>query len=270
MPRTPRITTRNATFQQWEALLGNRTKRQRAGEFVVQGVRPISLAVEFGWEIRTLLVSDGGGLSRWAREVTETSGAPRALVAAELMAELGGKEEEAPELLAVVALPGDELSRIPVRPQQLVVVFDRPATPGNIGTLLRSADAFGATGLIVTGHAADPYDPRSVRASTGSLFALPVVRVPSHREVLDWAGALDVPMRIVGTDERGPDDIADHDLTGPTLLAVGNETHGLSTAWRDACDAIVRIPITGAASSLNAAAAGTVALYEAARQRKQR
>ncbi|WP_305789439.1 TrmH family RNA methyltransferase [Symbioplanes lichenis] len=270
MPRTPRITTRNATFQQWQALLGNRTKRQRAGEFVVQGVRPISLAVEFGWEIRTLLVSDGGGLSRWARELTETSGAPRALVAAELMAELGGKDEEAPELLAVVALPGDELSRIPVRPQQLIVVFDRPATPGNIGTLLRSADAFGATGLIVTGHAADPYDPRSVRASTGSLFALPVVRVPSHREVLDWAGALDVPMQVVGTDERGPDDIADHDLTGPTLLAVGNETHGLSTAWRDACDAIVRIPITGAASSLNAAAAGTVALYEAARQRKQR
>ncbi len=270
VPRTPRITTRNATFQQWQALLGNRTKRQRAGEFVVQGVRPISLAVEFGWEIRTLLVSDGGGLSRWARELTETSGAPRALVAAELMAELGGKDEEAPELLAVVALPGDELSRIPVRPQQLIVVFDRPATPGNIGTLLRSADAFGATGLIVTGHAADPYDPRSVRASTGSLFALPVVRVPSHREVLDWAGALDVPMQVVGTDERGPDDIADHDLTGPTLLAVGNETHGLSTAWRDACDAIVRIPITGAASSLNAAAAGTVALYEAARQRKQR
>ncbi|PRY20539.1 TrmH family RNA methyltransferase [Pseudosporangium ferrugineum] len=268
MPRTLRITSRNAAFQQWQALLGNRTKRQRAGEFLVQGVRPISLAVEHGWEIRTLLTADGPGLSRWGRDVLETAGAPRALLSAELMRELGGKDEEAPELLAVVGLPADDLGRLPVRANPLVVVFDRPTTPGNLGTLVRSADAFGAAGVIVTGHAADPYDPKAVRASTGSLFALPVVRVPSHREVLDWAGALDVPVQIVGTDERGPVDIAEHDLTGPTVLAIGNETHGLSAAWRDVCDHMVRIPITGAASSLNAAAAGTVALYEAARQRR--
>lgn len=264
MPRTPRITTRNATFQQWQALLANRTKRQRAGEFLVQGVRPITLAVENGWEIRALLVSDRGGLSKWARDLL-AGDHPRFLVAAELMAELGEKDE--PELLAVVGLPGDDLDRIGLHAGSLIVVFDRPTTPGNIGTLVRSADAFGATGLIVTGHAADPYDPRAVRASTGSLFALPVVRAAGHREVLDWVAASGVPARVIGTDERGPSDIADHDLTGPILLAVGNETSGLSTAWQDACDAMVRIPITGAASSLNAAAAGTVALYEAARQR---
>jgi len=268
VPRTLRISTRNAAFQQWQALLGNRTKRQRAGEFLVQGVRPISLAVEHGWEIRALLVSEGPGLSRWARDLVEGSGAPRAVVAAELMRELGGKDEESPELVAVVGLPADDLARIPVRPDLLVVVFDRPTTPGNVGTLVRSADAFGAAGVIVTGHAADPYDPRAVRASTGSLFALPVVRAPSHREVLDWARAVGVPVQVVGTDERGPVDIAEHDLTGPTILVVGNETHGLSAAWREACDRMVRIPITGAASSLNAASAATVALYEAARQRR--
>jgi TrmH family RNA methyltransferase len=266
-----RISTRNATFQQWQALLTNRTKRQHSGEFLVQGVRPISLAVERGWEIRVLLASDGPGLSRWGRDIIDTAGAPRAVVAAELMRELGGKDEEAPELLAVVGLPPDDLGRITAGAHLLAVVFDRPATPGNIGTLVRSADAFGASGVIVTGHAADPYDPRAVRASTGSLFALPVVRVPSHREVLDWVGELradGVQAQVVGTDERGPVEIAEHDLTGPTVLAVGNETHGLSAAWREACDQMVRIPITGAASSLNAASAATVALYEAARQRR--
>lgn len=266
-----RISTRNATFQQWQALLTNRSKRQHTGEFLVQGVRPVSLAVERGWEIRALLVGDGPGLSRWAREVVETVGAPRAVVAAELMRELGGKDEDAPELLAVVAMPPDELRRITPTANLLVVAFDRPITPGNIGTLVRSADAFGAGGVIVTGHAADPYDPRAVRASTGSLFALPVVRVPSHREVLDWAGGLradGVPVQVVGTDERGPVEIAEQDLTGPTVLAVGNETHGLSAAWREACDRMVRIPITGAASSLNAASAASIALYEAARQRR--
>jgi TrmH family RNA methyltransferase len=180
----------------------------------------------------------------------------------ELMRELGEKDEQ--ELIAVVGLPEDRLDRIQQRDDLLVVVFDRPATPGNIGTLIRSADAFGAHGVIVTGHAADPYDPRAVRASTGSLFAVPVVRVPSHREVLAWSTG-----RIVATDEHGTTDVADADLTGPTVVLIGNETTGLSAAWRAAADEIVRIPITGAASSLNAASAGTVVLYEAARQRRR-
>ena len=271
MARTLRISTRNATFQQWEALLSNRTKRQRAGEFLVQGVRPISLAVENGWEIRTMLMSDGPGMSKWARDVLETAGAPRALVSSDLMRELGEKDDDAPELLAVVALPSDDLERLAVTANPLVVVFDRPTTPGNVGTLIRSADAFGAAGVIITGHAADPYDPKAVRASTGSLFAVPVIRLDSHREVIDWVGELragGLPVQIAGTDEHGAEDVADYDLTGPRVLLVGNEAHGLSAGWREAADTLIRIPITGAASSLNAATAASVVLYEATRQRK--
>ena len=273
MAKTLKITTRNASFQQWQALLTNRTKRQRSGEFLVQGVRPITLAVQRGWTVSALLYPAGVELSRWAGDLLDRVTATRVALAPELMHELGGKDEEAPELVAVVRLPEDRLDRIPYRPDLLVVVFDRPATPGNIGTLVRSADAFGASGVIVTGHAADPYDPKAVRASTGSLFAVPLVRVPSHREVLDWVSALrrrDLPVAVVGTDEHGEVPVAEHDLTGPVLLLVGNETHGLSAAWREAADRMVRIPITGAASSLNAASAATVVLYEAARQRGER
>jgi TrmH family RNA methyltransferase len=188
-------------------------------------------------------------------------------VAPELLGELAGKalDAETPEVVAVVALPPDSLDRIPRRPDMTVVVFDRPTSPGNIGTLVRSADAFGAAGVIVTGHAADPYDPRAVRASTGSLFTVPVVRCSSPTEVLAWAGSL----RVVGADEDGAVDVFEFDLTGPTLLLVGNETRGLSAAWREACDATVRIPMVGAASSLNAAEAATVLLYESVRQRSR-
>jgi TrmH family RNA methyltransferase len=266
-----RITARNATFQRWQALLTNRTKRQRAGEFIVQGVRPITMAVERGWCVRALLFAEDRQLSEWARGIlARVEGVDRFALAPELMGELAEKGEQLPELVAVVALPDDRLSRIPSGRTMLVVVFDRPGTPGNIGTLVRSADALGASGVVVTGHAADPYDPKAVRASTGSLFALPVVRVPSHREVLDWAAGLRqqaVPVEILGLDERAERTVAGADLTEARIVVVGNETHGLSVAWRQSCDRMVRIPMSGSASSLNAAAAATIVLYEAARQR---
>jgi TrmH family RNA methyltransferase len=269
--------TRNARFQEWEALLGNRNKRQRKGEFLVQGVRPITMAVRYGWEIRELLCNADVRLSAWARGILDSARATeiRATqfdVAGELMAELGGKTGDVPELLAVAGIPADDLGRIPAGPGTLIVVFDRPATPGNIGTLIRSADAFGAGGVIVTGHAADLYDPKCVRASTGSLFAVPAARVPAHRQVLEWVSAIrqtGVAIQIVGTDEKGDLDAAGYDFTQPTLLVIGNETTGLSVAWREACDHLLRIPMAaGAASSLNAATAASVVLYESIRQKR--
>ena len=167
-------------------------------------------------------------------------------------------------------MPADDLDRITAGPDFLGLVLDRPASPGNIGSMIRSADAFGADGIIVTGHAADVYDPRVVRASTGSLFARPVVRTPSQREVAAWVAAQRArgcPMVIAGSDEHGDRDVFDVDFTQPTLLVVGNEAAGLSNAWRELCDQMVSIPMTGGASSLNAANAATAVLYEIARQR---
>jgi 23S rRNA (uridine2479-2'-O)-methyltransferase len=270
MAAVQRISSRNARFQVWQALLTNRNKRQRAGEFLVQGVRPITIAVEHGWPVRAFIHDSQRPLSRWARDLLQSSDAERVSMASELLAELGEKGEAAPEMVAVMELPPDDLDRIKVGPDFLGVVFDRPTGPGNIGSIIRSADAFGADGLIVTGHAADVYDPKSVRASTGSIFALPSVRVPSQGEVMDWVSrqrAAGRPVVIVGTDERGDADIFDFDLTQPTLLLIGNETSGLSVAWRELADHLVRIPMTGSASSLNAANAATAVLYEAARQR---
>ncbi|TCO49447.1 TrmH family RNA methyltransferase [Kribbella antiqua] len=261
-----RISARNARFQVWQSYLTNRNKRQRAGEFLVQGVRPISVAVDNGWPVRTVIHDAARPLSRWAQELYQRlPGVERVAMEPELLAELGEKDAE---VVAVVEMPPDDLDRIEVGPDFLGVVFDRPTGPGNIGSIIRSADAFGADGVIVTGHAADVYDPKAVRATTGSLFALPAVRVPSHREVIEWVRRSAVPIVVVGTDEHGDVDVFDFDLTQPVLLLVGNETNGLSAAWKEAADALVRIPITGSASSLNAANAATAVLYEVARQRQ--
>jgi 23S rRNA (uridine2479-2'-O)-methyltransferase len=265
----PPVTARDGRFQQWQALLTNRNKRERSGEFLVQGVRPISLAVRHGWTISTLLHDASRSPSDWARGILDAAGtATRVAVAPALLQELGGKEEGSPELLAVVRRPPDRLDRIALQDRFLGVLFDRPMSPGNIGTLVRSADAFGATGVIITGHAADPYDPKAIRASTGSLFAVPLVRAPSHREVLEWLAGHAV--QIVGTDEKGDVDASDHDFRRPTLILVGSEKSGLSLAWRAACDKVVRIPMAaGSASSLNAATSAAVVLYEIFRQRSR-
>lgn len=266
-PQVQRVTARNAAFQQWLALLSNRAKRQRAGEFIVQGVRPITLAVEHGWLLRALIYDISRPLSAWAKDILAASAASHVAMAPQLLAQLGEKDSAVPEVVAVAAIPPDDFARIPESPDLLAVAFDRPSSPGNIGTLIRSADAFGAHGLAVTGHAADPYDPKSVRASTGSLLAIPVIRAASQTEVIAWAHGR--AATIIGTDENAAADIAGVDLTGPVVLAIGNEATGLSAAWRQDCDVIARIPITGAASSLNAAGAATVVLYEAARQRRR-
>src|ERR1700722_1085330 len=166
-----RVSSRNARFQQWQALLGNRNKRQRAGGFLVQGVRAISLAARFGWRFRALIHDCERPLSQWAQALLRDAGATLVPMAPDLLAELGEKDEGVPELIAVVEMPADDLGRIEAGDGFLGVVLDRPASPGNVGSIIRSADALGARGVIVTGHAADVYDPRCVRASTGSLFA---------------------------------------------------------------------------------------------------
>ena len=270
MAGTLRVTSRNARFQQWQSLLGNRAKLQRSGEFLVQGVRPISLAAASGWPLHALIYAAGRPLSDWAQQLLRTVDSVQVAMAPDLLAELGEKADSQPELVAVAGLPRDDLDRIPADEGFLGVVLDRPASPGNIGSIIRSADAFGAHGVIVTGHAADVYDPRSVRASTGSLFAVPVVRCASHREVAGWLAARRArgwPVVLSGADEHGGQAVFDADFTGPTLLVVGNEGTGLSGGWRELCDRLVSIPMTGAASSLNAASAATAVLYEAARQR---
>ena len=268
--RPIRVGSRNATFQHWETLLRNRTKRHRAGEFVVHGVRPITLAVQHGWVLTAVLRPVAAQPSRWALDVWDLPGGARYELAAELFAELSGKEEGQAELLAVVATPMDDLTRTDPAAYAPTVVFDRPSTPGNVGTLLRSIDAFGGSGLIVTGHAADPYDPKSVRASTGSLFTVATARADGPQALVARVHALRAAgetVRLLGTDEGGDLGVRDVDFAVPTVLVIGNETRGLAKGWREECDAIVSIPMTGAASSLNAATAGSILLHEALQQR---
>jgi TrmH family RNA methyltransferase len=270
-PRVIRVTSEDNHFQRAEVLRRNRVKRQRYGAFFVEGVTPINRAIACGWPMRALIYSTERRLSKWAQGVIANSEAERHLeLTLDLMAKLSEKEEPS-ELLAILEIPPNDLARIEISEDFLAVVFDRPSNHGNLGTVIRSCDAFNADGLIVTGHAVDLYDPRTIRASVGSLFSVPVVRLPSHKVLLSWFAEIGNQvdgLQIVGTSASAEIDVLDADLTRPTVLLIGNETIGLSRRYKDLCDVMVRIPMYGAATSLNVACATSILLYEVDRQRK--
>jgi len=266
MPRTLQVSTANAAYQRIEVLERNRTKRRRYGEFVVEGVRAINGALAAAWTIRAFAYSRGRPLSRWASSILEGSSAESHFEMDQSLFDALSDKEEPSELLAVVEMRPDSVDRLPVGSGMVVVVVDRPASPGNLGTLIRSCDAFGATGVVVTGHGVDLYDPATIRASVGSFFAVPCVAQPSHREIAAWVADVrrSYPaLSVVGTDEGGTRRLREYEWPSEAVIVVGNEASGLSHAYRELCDDIVSIPMTGTASSLNAAVATSIVLYEA-------
>ncbi len=265
-----KMSVRNAAFQRFETLRRNREKRTRERLFFVEGVHPIEQAIAGGWAFEAIGFAAGKRLSGWAMDMRSKAKAETEYeIAPELMAELSDRDDPC-ELIALVRQRTDGLKQMAERANEksLFVLFDRPQNPGNLGTVIRSADAFGADGLIVTGHGADLYDPQCLRATIGAIFHMPVAAMASAEEALAWLDSLSVRPTVVGTSAKGECLISELDLTGPTLLVIGNETFGMSKAWKAGCDRLAKIPIHGAASSLNVGCAASICLYEIARQRE--
>lgn len=171
-------------------------------------------------------------------------------------------------LVAVCRLVDTAVADVLARAPRLLAVLVEPNDPGNLGTIIRTADGAGADAVVLDGGV-DPYNGKAVRASAGSLFHLPVVECP----VADLlAGAAAAGMRVLATTGRADrtlDELADDgSLAGPTAWLFGNEAHGLPEAVLAAVDETVRVPIYGAAESLNLAAAAAVCLYASARAQR--
>lgn len=252
----------NATFQVLDALSRNRKKRRERGEFLVHGVRAIDAALAQRWPMTGIVLRRGTRPSRWATRVLHAIGdVARHDLAPELFDHLAERDEPS-ELIGVASLPRRDLTAI--TGEGPVLVLDRPASPGNVGTLIRSADAFGAAGVVVVGHATDPYDPRAVRATQGAIFAVPVVEVGSPAVV--GARLHDEGRWVVGLDERGDTPIDAVARDRPLALVLGTEVRGLGSGARAICDELASIPMRpSVSSSLNLAVAGSIALHAVSR-----
>lgn len=209
----------------------------------------IAEAVAAGWPIEGQYVAPGGEPVPGAGTVHHL--APR------VIDRVATTETPQP----VVAVVGRTLASAGIlRTASFVVVADRIADPGNLGTILRSAEASGAEAVVVTPGTVDPTNPKVVRASAGSIFRVPVVEDVSLSSLADY------PFVRLGTSSHLGRDYSSTDLTRPVAIVVGNEAHGLEP--ESAVDEWITIPHAGTAESLNVAMAATVLCFEVARQRR--
>lgn len=248
--------------------LADRAAREQEGRMVVEGIRLVEDVLASNVPIELILYdpTEAARDTRLSALVAKVSSVGARLVEAEPHVIAAASQVDTPQgILAVVEIPKPALTFILDRPDLLLVVADRIQDPGNLGTIIRVADAAGASGVVATRGTVDPYNPKAVRASMGSLFHIPVV----SSERADLIGELKTRRtRILVADQRGARDYTAASYRLPIALVLGGEAEGAHPDWQKAADETLRIPLYGSAESLNVAIAAALLLYEARRTRE--
>jgi TrmH family RNA methyltransferase len=245
--------------------LRERRHREASGQMLVEGYHELALACAAGVRPLELFLAPEllqPGEAVFLAELRQI-GVPVVEVTPAVMAKLAYREH--PDAwLAVADIPVRTLADLTLGSQPLLVIAEAVEKPGNLGAILRSADAAGADAVIVCDSATDLYNPNVVRASKGTLFQLPVVAATS---AATFAWLAERGIRIVASTPAATASFWQSDLKGGVAIAVGTEKEGLSQGWLARAEVKVAIPMCGRANSLNVAQAATLLLYEALRQR---
>jgi TrmH family RNA methyltransferase len=251
--------------------LAKRAFRERARLFLAEGPQAVTEALQQPGEVTELFVTGQGRVRHGdLADRAIAAGVPVHEVSGEIMAELA--QTITPQgVVAVCRFLDVSLAALLGGAPRLVAVLVSVRDPGNAGTVVRTADAAGADGVVFAATSVDPYNAKCVRSSAGSLFHLPVVAGPALAEVV--TGLRAAGLQILAADGSG-DQVVDGargpDLTRPTAWLFGNEAWGLPDSLLTLADAAVAVPIYGQAESLNLAAAAAVCLYASARHARGR
>lgn len=241
------------------AALARRRERTARGQHLAEGPRAVAEALAAGLVEELFVTPDRAGEFDLPPTVTLTT------VADHVLATIA--DATSPQgVVAVVRTPGADFGDVPAA-GQVVLVLDRLGDPGNVGTIVRTADAAGAAGVVVTTGSADPFGPKAARAAVGSTYHLPIVTGVTLADVAERYRV--EGRRLLGLDASGARSVFDLDAgEGPVALVLGSEAHGLDPAVP--LDGTLAVPIAGRAESLNVAAAAAVAVYAATRTLRDR
>jgi len=253
--------SQNSKIKLVRALQGRSKKRRDAGAFLAEGVRLVEDAVNANWGIRFILYDETGKLKVEGLKLP-TGGCAKVEaeeISAQLMKSLS--ETETPQgILAVL-----ELTQLPIpNSPNFILIPDQIRDPGNLGTLLRSATAAGADAVLIPPETTDAFAPKVVRAGMGAHFRLPI-----HSMTWDEINQRANGLQIYLADLDGQS-CWETDLREPLMLIVGGEAEGASDEARKLANQKIKIPMNGSIESLNAGVAGSVLMFEAARQRRNR
>ena len=259
----------NPKVKTW-ASLKERKYRKANQSYLVEGLRSVQVYLERGVRLEALLIDPYGHQADLAYEAAETASAMGVTVyemESHLLKHI--TDTEHPQgVVAVAKIPNWDQDLL--QPgngsgcQDVVLVADQIGDPGNLGTMIRSADAVNARAVVALKGSADPYQPKVVRATMGSLSRVPVFEMESQ-EAIDKLR--DLGYHLLGADARTGEAHFFANLKGPLAIVVGHETSGLSSAVVDNMDGFLALPMPGGAESLNAGVASSILLYEALRQR---
>ena len=236
--------------------------REETNSFMAEGLKLIIDALDLGWKLKILVIAKAALDKPLAVKTTARAVATGALVLEANEKVIGAitRRDNPQGVIGVFEQRWQSLRDIRPSGEDVHIALDRVRDPGNLGTILRTADAVGAKGIILIGETVDPFSMETVRATMGSIFAVPIARA-SEAEFLAFRKSF--KGLVAGTHLMGAVDYRSIDYRGrPTLLVMGNEQAGLTDALAAACDKLIRIPQEGRADSLNLAVATAVALYE--------
>jgi RNA methyltransferase, TrmH family len=244
--------------------LRERRGRERTGLTLVDGVRELGRALDAGVRITDLFLTPAAA-DRAAdlAERARAAGAATVLVDDRVIARLA-YGERADGLVATISIPDASVDALRLPDDALVVVVEGVEKPGNLGAVLRTADAVAASAVVAADARTDLFNPNTIRASMGTVFSVPVA-TGSSAEVLAWLRGAGV--RIVAARVDGAIDYTGADLLGRLAIVLGSEARGLTDAWVGDAVETVRLPMLGAADSLNVSITAAVLLFEARRQR---
>lgn len=239
--------------------LANRKARVESGLFLAEGTKLLAEAIAWGFEPAMTFATAEWWASNGDRpEFLALTGERYEVSTAVLEAVATTKTPD--PVVALLPLPADKAVHLKSAP--LVVIAHKLQDPGNLGTIIRSADAAGADAVVVTENTVDPYSPKVVRATMGSLFHLPILRMPLAQWAERHAG---IPLYALTLGAKAS--LYAQDYRAGAAFLIGNEGEGLSAADAQLANHALFIPMPGHAESLNAAMAATICLFEAARQR---
>lgn len=254
----------NPTIKRLKSL-DRKKNRNETGLFLAEGARLIAQGLKNNWQIDTLLVAESSmDRPHIAQIASDALGAGGRIISVpeRLIAKIT-KKDNAQNLIAAFVQKSLKLDILPPGEGRWVALFE-VRDPGNLGTIVRTLDCAGVTGLVIIGNCCDPYSVEAVRASMGSVFDLPVAHA-STEAFLEWR--LRTQLALIGVSVNGSQRHDYVDYSNNICLLLGNEQSGLPQPLEDACDALTLIPMRGGADSLNLAQATAIATYEVWRQR---